>query len=564
MPMRHLRTAREGQHDHGLVSPGPAAVAVAAIAFGVYAATLTQNWTGDSIRFAQVVESPEVREILAPHRMLIHPIGLGFFRLWQLSGWPGSALLPLQVITALAGAVSVGLIYLLARHLTCSSVLAALVSAGFAVSAGTWLFSTEAELIMVPVAINLAILCRLLTPHPKDAARPLHAMTVGLSTGLSTLTWLTGILLVPVALICVWLAEGVCWGARARRAALLVASVGVVVVPAYLLNMTLAFGVRDWQGVLGWRLYGGGSGTADLLYGQLAWSSLPHGVYGFLRTIAWYPDLDVGASTSFYLAQADWPRRAAFAAFHGLVLLVAVTPILLALARRRALATSRRALAVLGSWAALFGAFAIYWVPGDTQFWVPVLAVWWLFVGIVASAYLTPGVPTVARGRTGPLPLPDGGGTSLAAAVVLCVTVALAAINGLGLALPNRALERNRPYQLAISVRERTNPGDLILTGGGEALFLYIPYFAERRTISLFHELLGARGSPDDVLASIDRDIAAARARGDRVFVVGPEPGRDMWSHVTGTVRETNDYLRQLNTRPAWQVEGEPVLEVIG
>jgi hypothetical protein len=538
------------------------APAIAVLAFVIYAATLTRNYTGDSIRFAMVVESPELREILAPQRMLVHPLGLGFYRLWQLLGWSGGALLPLQVLAALAGAASVGLLCLIGRSVTGSPRLAALVALGFAVSAGTWLFSTEAELITVPLAANLAVLWALLASPPERAARPLQAIALGLGTGLATLTWLTGVFLVPVVLVGMALSPGDGPSPRPlRQAVLFLAAAALVVLPAYLLMMVLAFGVRDWQGLLAWRLYGGSSGTADLLYGQLGLSSLPHGAYAFLRTLAWYPDLDVGASTTYYLAHAGWSQRAAFAAFHGAVLVLAAAPLLVALVRRR-LPADRRTLAVLATWTALFAAFAIYWVPGDTQFWLPVLAAWWLLAGIALGARVERRESRAERRETrvGPYSTLHSRLSALAAAAAV---TALLVVNAFSLALPNRAIERNRPYQIAMSVRERTGPDDLILTGGGEALFLYIPYFAQRRTVSLFHELLGARDKRDETLAALDREIAAVRGRGGRVFLVGAEPGRDMWSHVADTVRQTTDYLHRLKTRPAWRVQGEEVLEVV-
>lgn len=39
----------------------------------------------------------------------------------------------------------------------------------------------------------------------------------------------------------------------------------------------------------------------------------------------------------------------------------------------------------LTTWTVLYAAFAVYWVPGDLTFWIPVLVAWWLLVAQVLT-----------------------------------------------------------------------------------------------------------------------------------------------------------------------------------
>jgi hypothetical protein len=529
------------------------------LAFVVYAATLSRSYAGDSILFAQVVESGDLRELFSPQRILIQPIGWLMYQLWKLVGWDGNALLPLQVLNALGGALSVGLICRIGQVVLGSSRLALLTAGGFAVSSGPWYFSTDQECITVPLAMMLAILLPVLTASSRTAARPIYAVALGIGTGAVTLTFMTGLFLAPAAVASWLLTPELAWRTRLRQSLIYLVGVAATFLPAYLLTIWALFDVRSIEALASWRLYGGLGGTPHDLYGRLSLTSLPHGLYGFLRSLAWFPGIEVNASTAYYLAQAGVGERAAFVAFHGLLLLVVATPVALIAARWRSLSTDRRrVLMTLAVWATCYAAFATYWVPGDPQFWLPVLACWWLVVGLALVTIDEVGVVPGARWAS---LVPSRARLTRATAVLVAL---LLVVNGAGLIAPNMSLDGNRPYLIASSVRDRTAPQDLILTGGGDTLFLYVPYFAGRRTLSVYHELLARRDkSVGAVEASINREIVATRAAGGRIYVVGARAERTTWAHAAETVAQTTSYLERLPTRPAWTVADEEVLEVV-
>jgi hypothetical protein len=77
---------------------------VGAAACLLYLATLSNHHTGDSIGYALAIARADLALLLDPYHPVLHPVGLLFYRLWQLAGWTGRALLPLQVPTRWLGA----------------------------------------------------------------------------------------------------------------------------------------------------------------------------------------------------------------------------------------------------------------------------------------------------------------------------------------------------------------------------------------------------------------------------------------------------------------------------
>ncbi len=498
------------------------------LALGLYLATLSRNWTADSLLYALDIESGEVARMVDPYHLLLHPLGWAFYRLWRWAGWSGGALLPSQVLNALGGAACVGLVYGVARHLTGSARAAALAAAGMAVSGGLWLLSVEAEFVTIPLAAHLAVLWGALAAPAHRARRPAYALGLGLGVVLSALTYLTGVLLLGVAAAGLLLRMEWPRPVRLRQAAIAAGTVLVVTAAGLLCGILWSRGaLAQWPG----RLLGGG------VYGQLSWTSLPRGAYAFLRSLALYPNLAMNDSTRAFLASAAAPQRALFVLYYLAVLAVAMAPPVLAWRWRHVLwAEHRRELAVLGTWVALFGAFAVYWVPGDVSFWVPLLAAWWLLAALVM-------VPRLKHGRV-----------SMATAVLL-----LLAANGLLAMAPRRDLGRNVRYTLAQELAGHTAPADLILLGDGDGLeALYAVYFGRRQVVSL--PLEGAD------LPAVGQWFGGAvrrvRQRGGRILAAGYPRSRE-----PGLEQLCASAARALD-RPcprlleAWQLRGDSVWEL--
>jgi hypothetical protein len=545
--------ARALSHPHHVVGVA---------AFALYLATLTRTPTGDSLMAALAIERGDFTSLFIPHRLLIQPLGWAFVQGWNALGWRGGSLLPLQVFSALGGAVAVALVFAIGRRLTGSPGVALLATIGFAVCTSAWAFSTDAEPVMQPLALCLLPLHGLLTAGPAPSRR--RVLLLGLMVGCAMLTYHLSAFLVPA--LSVGLLRGERPGSRGgwARTGLFLGAVALSVAPVYLVAMVAVFGVSDWQAMQGWSLYDG-LGESGAPYGHLAWTNGPYAAYGLLRSLIWFPLLRLDQSTTAYLAVAPWEQRAAFAAYCVAGLSIVAAPLVGLVARRHRMRVAGPAGASLVVWATLHFAFACWWVPGDLQFWVPVLVAWWLLVGTVVA---TPG-----RGGHGLTP--RGGGQILRPwSVAVAVTVVIALVNGLGLIAPNLDAERDRRHLLATGVRAVVALDDLVLTSGLDTLPLYLQYFSPRPVIDVHKELTSGQGQTvEEVLAGIDRQVMAARAAGRRVFIIdlalvgatGPATegtGRSMWQtdQKSGGART---YLAALPTRQVWEHGGETIAEVI-
>lgn len=481
------------------------------LALVLYLATLSRNWTGDSIEFAKAVESGHLSAFIEPHQMLIHPLAWAFYRLWQFLGWGGRALLPLQVLNALAGALCVGLMHRIVARIAGSERAAALVAAGFAVSYGPWLLSTEAEFVTVPLAVTLVLLWWILSASDDQWRRPRFAAGLGTAVGVAILTYQTSVFLIPAGVIGWLLADRLPRRERLWQSVRFSGAAVVTAAPIYLGVIFFLFDVRDWQALRAWQLRAG----AGTVYGVLTWRDIPHGVYAFVRTLAGFPGIRLNDRTTSYWAGAALTERALLGAYYVVAAAVVAVPFVPAWFRRQELLQRhRRAATILGTWGLLFAAFAFYWVPGDVTFWLPVLVPWWILVGALLTV----------RGRA------SGAGTPRSRLSVpgsddlwvLALCLMLLVSNGVGVVLPQRDLDGNRAYWVAMDMVGRTAPADLVIVSVDHPALLYVPYFAGRRTVAMYGRQPSVGPNERAVLRALEREIGEVHARGGHVWIVGP------------------------------------------
>jgi len=414
------------------VSAAPAAVSAAPAAGGrgeglpaallalgalvLYLATLSRQPSADGLAYVWATDHGDWSNRVDPYHVFLHPLMWAWARLWEACGWRGGALLPLQILNAAGGALSVALLYAIVARLGRSRRAAALAAAGCAVSGGLWLMSTEPEGVALPLPVHLALLALLLRLEPGEPRRPARAFGLGLALGLATLAYLTFALLLPLALL-------VLWQGRERPiapTAALIAGFLLPVVPAALSVAAFHASIADFA-----EFYRGYAG--DERYGVPAFDSLPRGLYAFLRMLVLYPGLGINDRTLRFLADADGVQRAAWAATYAAVALVAAAPPWLAWRHRREWDPLLRQR--LGLWLALYAGFAFYWVPSDLEFWLPVGIGWFLLAGLL-----------LARGHLSPW---------LASAAVLLLLV----LNARNLILPHRREPLPQPGRVELSLR---------------------------------------------------------------------------------------------------------------
>jgi hypothetical protein len=225
--------------------------------------------------------------------------------------------------------------------------------------------------------------------------------------------------------------------------------------------------------------------------------------------------------------------------------------------RRRLWPVHRRRLGVLLVWTLLYAAFAVYWVPGDVSFWVPVLSAWWLLVALLVVA--TPDPRSVEQPGFSVRPGQPVPGYRWQLVALTGVVVWLCVANGALLILPRHDLARNGPYHLAMSLAEHTAADDLIVTRADDLSLLYITYFAGRQVFPLRPEVSDL-GTGLDALA---REAARVQARGGRVFVVGFQPQQDASADALPGSDADSGSLPWSKGGRSWQVRGETVWELL-
>jgi len=445
---------------------------ITGVVFLIYLGTLSRHYSADSVFLALRIEAGQLGPIVDPTHLLIEPMGLAWYRLWQFLGWESGPLVLMQVVNAAVGALSVGLLYGIAKRLTGSQTIAGLTGAGFAFSGGMWLLSSEAETATIGLATSLLVLWLLLTPPQRLAGWRGYGLILGLAVSLAIYTFLSGAILIPIVGFGLLIMETNSGQRSGESVVMFVATVAAVCLPTA--GSLLAYrSLPEWKSSV-WQ-----HGGQD--YSALSLIDVPWGVYAFLRSLGLFPSLALNESTRSSLASAGNGTRITFVGYYGLLLLVALAPVYLAIRLRARIDTRwRHQVIILLLWMVSYAAFAIYWVPGDITFWLPVLSGWWLLVALIAEAIAEAKLDKISGVNRPVIQRPT---------TVLLVLVFLIAItNGAISILPRHDLASNDIYQMAMDVRERTLPSDLIVTNPDNIETLYLVYFGRRTVLPVAGE----------------------------------------------------------------------------
>lgn len=499
-PHSDMTPARSTQgSDDGPTVRRPWRLAMAlAAGFGLlYLATLSRNFSGDTVRYAIKAETQGALAGMDLYHVFNQPLAWLAWQAARLSGLQERALVPIQVPNALAGGAAVGLMFLLARRLGLSTRAALVVGAGLGLSCATWLLSTDGEYVTPGLAMALLPLVLFYGASMAALARPRFAAALGCSLALSGLAFQTNLLLIPVLLWALALRGDLPPAQRRRTSSVMLATALGLYLAGYGLAMGARPGPLHWSD---WRLHPG----LGLAYGLPNWSSLPHGAYALVRSLVGFPGLSLSDSTRELWAAASGAWRAGFVAWYALAALLFATPLVMALrGRRRGAAPEDRAWRPLLLWALLAAAFAVFWVPGDLSFWVVLLVPWWLLAGR----------------QLGDRPL----GAALVALLAL--------VNGGSLVLPNHDASRNQAYHEAGSLAGAMADGDLLMVPVEGRLQVYAYYLTRG---SVFVPGAGSDALPPEkrLAANIAKALERTGQRGGRLLVYGWETGA--WNGVPG------------------------------
>ncbi len=227
-----------------------------AVFFGLllYVPFRSINYDLNGIADAQAVETAGIH-VFPPNHMLYNPLGVVLYHAAQWLGYDGRAIVLLQMLTALCGALGLGFGFLAFRHMTGDPIAAFASSLWLGTSWAYWTFSTDVAYI-VPSAMVVMAALALLFGGPLSKRR--LAALAGISA-LAILTWQANVLLLPIlALLVLATRDELMRSDRLRAVGILSGVMIGLTGLVYLVVGVLVYGVRGPSELLRWALnYGG-------------------------------------------------------------------------------------------------------------------------------------------------------------------------------------------------------------------------------------------------------------------------------------------------------------------
>jgi len=438
----------------------------------LYLLTLTSGayFTRDTVLYAQWVE--EGWGTFHPQHLAYVPLGQLFYSLWRALGYAGRALLPLQVLSAIAGAVNAGLAYTAFRRLS-SRRVALLITSFFVLCYASWRYSVEADPYPLMVMGLLLVLVLMVRRERHDLR---WAVLIGAATALTSLMTLSGCLLAPAVLV-------VLWGSPADRddpkkkiwlSMVYLLVVSLVVAGAYVAVAVWTEGARTPSELLRYltRFIRGSSGWLGT--GQpLSWRSLVKAVPGVgnvfvgeVPLLRWLQSTSWGWETLYAVSPAavlvekgapasglPWSVLVGIAFSIGAFAMLAVGAVWLVRQHSSIRANDAVLAWAMAAWCVAFGLGALVWLPECVHFWLPNL------VPVCALIALACGT-NVQKSEMGTRLTRPGW-------MILLVCVGMA--NLVGSMLPLRSPSSNPYWSLVQTLDEHVTPGAAVVSlGAGE------------------------------------------------------------------------------------------------
>ena len=162
-------------------------VSLAVIAV-LYLSTLAVNHSEieDSLWHAKAIMERPFRDQFHPNHLLYGFLNHAFFMAWQIVGYEGNAVVPMQIINVVAGLFSLSIFYLLAIRLGILFPLAHFCLLSVALSYGFWWQSVEIDTYALPTIFVLLCIHRLLLIN-EDFSRSLNHLLLGMFNAIAIL-----------------------------------------------------------------------------------------------------------------------------------------------------------------------------------------------------------------------------------------------------------------------------------------------------------------------------------------------------------------------------------------
>lgn len=379
----------------------------------------------DGVACAIAVETTDYAHLVHGNHLGYGLAGLAFYRLWQLLGYQGPALLALQTMDSMLGGIGIGLFCAILIRLKIPRLTCAAAASCLALSLAYWLWSLEAQVYMLGVVFILLALDEALMENPRPAV-------LGLWHALAILGHAGHIMFLPVAVY------------RLRHRTRYALTLGIILAAAY--GAAALFFVRP-HSYEDWRIWllGSAALTTDRSF---RWHG---GALGESLTSWAFMTLRIFSDQTLVRGPA---RLFAYALSAAALIAAAYAALTLRRGGRRTVVLT--ALIWLASYALLFSS----WEPYTIVYRISDLIAFWLLIALAAQR------------------LPKAGAAALAA-----WAMAAGVFNGLTAIASYADPLRNKAYQEALWIKTVTPENAWVVAAGlGQ---VYIPYFAQRRPLSM-------------------------------------------------------------------------------
>lgn len=461
--------------------PRPASVAIPILIFLAtlfcYLSALTQVHTFDALSYVLDVDRKPWQELFHPHHLAYGPLGALVRQMAPALGQGGSALVPLQITNALAGALGVALFFVMVRRVTQRFDLALCGSLLLGASYAYWYYAVEVEVYTIATLFLVLCLWLIVALLRQPTARTCAAL--GLVQAIAVLFHQTNILLcIPVGVAFLGIARSRCRPTEERTGH--TRMVG-------LLSCSLAYGLPLGIIAVGSYLWVGFG-----ISGFHSWEQFMRWTTAYAHTGWWGRDVngekwaDLGKGLTETLAQPG-------GAFLGLLLAGLVVLYL-----RRLVWTHGHLTVVLITWLVTYGAFFFWWEPDNIEFWI---------------ASLPPAIFLLVLAL-------DTSGTRWSPGVWLTLAVGVTMLGVNYDSIIRRGLASyDLQRRVASALAQQSQPGDLLLVSDGMQE-LYLPYYEGRNNVFSLNQALfiSAGNWPIACVQAYERIDTALRA-GSAVFI---------------------------------------------
>ncbi len=462
------------------------------VGLALYLPFLSTHYDLNGITEVRSVEFGGASSLWMPNHLLFRPVG---WLVWTASrtwaGSEGSALVTLQVLSALFGAVALGFLYVAVSRVVPIRPIAVGTTILMATTWAHWTTSTDVAYVTMAAAAAAGAVALLF--HVRSPTGYIAAGAVG---GLAILVWQANLFLIPGLAAGVWLLDDARPPSFSRRMAntvRLVASAGAVSLAGYLAVGILVYGIDGPASFFEWTTSYGGSilvpAYGDWHPGEIVRSAAT--LFESVLTVSFLEILDIRRRMGFEAPPA-WLAPAGF-------LLLMSGLVAGTFAGRRLDSRPVR----VGAWALvsyfLLVGFSLWWDEGEVR---------WLVVPNIFLAILVAGVVQRFWAHR-------------ATPALFLVGVALVGLANFRASVFPRHFQPSPMRETAACVARNMAPSDVLVASEWNWAG-YLSYFHDRAVISLL-DVVTAAGSVDAGLESASRAIAVAGRDGGVAYVIDPD-----------------------------------------